>query len=644
MKIDNDGWSAEVKIPYSALRFPKEELSVWAINFGRQIRRLRRIYYWSPVNNTTDNSMLFSGHLSNLENLTPPTRLFIIPYSSIYLNNYSGQNDVKVKAGADIKWGISESFTLDAILVPDFGQTSYDNVQYILGPFEQEFSEKRSFFTEGVDLFNKAGLVYTRRIGQTISSDVTLNENESIDFFPSQTNLLNATKISGRTKNGYGIGVMNAITEKASAIIKNKETGSIRNVTITPLTNFNVAVIDKRYGNNNSVSLINTNVTRAENYDDANVSALVTNNYFDKNSYNFKNELKYSYINSETDKKGYWLSTTFQKTEGKNRFGGSARYVSKDYEINDFGINYYTDYLKYNAYYYYKILEPTKLFNSFSTKVNLDVRVNNTSQKPEQVNFYWSITTNDKNNNYRGFGIGTNPVTTYDHYEPRTDGRYMKLQRDMFLWGGYSPNFNKKFLIEFYPELYIKEKKGTWGYDFSIYPRWRINDKLLVKFGIYLLDNYKDYGFIDNIDGNIIIGVRDQKTLENSLNLTYNINPKLSFNVDLRHYLTTGKYLEYYDLLEDGDYASSDYSSDTNDFNYNDWNIDVLLSYWFAPGSQLVFLYRNSADYFISQYNFNYGENIHNIFSEDKSNIISLRINYNIDYNYWKTRLKKTKS
>ena len=129
--------------------------------------------------------------------------MFLIPYSSFYLSGSEAQKTKgELKGGLDVKYGINDAFTLDAILVPDFGQTKFDNVILNLGPFEQQFNENRPFSTEGPDLFSKGNLLYSRRIGATPNLDLNLNENERILEMPSAINLLNALKISGRDKDG----------------------------------------------------------------------------------------------------------------------------------------------------------------------------------------------------------------------------------------------------------------------------------------------------------------------------------------------------------------------------------------------------------------------------------------------------------
>src|SRR5690606_25001149 len=156
--------------PYAALRFSDAPQQVWGINFYREFRRLRQQFTWNFISNKIGYELVQAGVLRGIENIKPPTRLFLIPYTSYYYDKNSEGEGHTVKGGIDIKYGISESFTLDAILIPDFGQTRYDNIELNLGPFEQQFIENRPFFTEGTDLFSKGNLLYTRRIGGSPST------------------------------------------------------------------------------------------------------------------------------------------------------------------------------------------------------------------------------------------------------------------------------------------------------------------------------------------------------------------------------------------------------------------------------------------------------------------------------------------
>ena len=247
VEITNYGWVVEMKIPYAAVRFSSDKKQTWGLNFFRDVSRDRQQFSWNLIDNKINNESVQAGILDGIENIETPTRLFLIPYSSYYVNSSKEQTTGKIKGGLDLKYGINDAFTLDAIMVPDFGQTAFDNVVLNLSPFEQQFGENRPFFTEGTDLFNKGGIFYSRRIGGGPSTSANLGTDEIFTKNPATVNLLNALKISGRTKNGLGIGVLNAVTDKTYAEITNTATGVQRKELVEPLANYNVMVLNQRF-------------------------------------------------------------------------------------------------------------------------------------------------------------------------------------------------------------------------------------------------------------------------------------------------------------------------------------------------------------------------------------------------------------
>jgi len=210
VKIVDDGWIVEMKIPYRALRFSKD-VKTWGLQFHRRFRIDNTQYSWNAIDRTKGNVGLYHGELTGIENIEPPIRLAFYPFASTIFNNMDRPN---FNIGMDVKYGITENFTLDATLIPDFSQAAFDNVTLNLGPFEQTFGEQRQFFKEGVDLFNKGNLFFSRRIGNAPSGSVDLSDNEVLTDFPNEVKTINALKVSGRTKKGLGIGFFNAITEK----------------------------------------------------------------------------------------------------------------------------------------------------------------------------------------------------------------------------------------------------------------------------------------------------------------------------------------------------------------------------------------------------------------------------------------------
>ncbi|MEL6652308.1 MAG: DUF5916 domain-containing protein, partial [Bacteroidota bacterium] len=300
VKISDFGWSVEVEIPYSSLRFPKKEIQSWGVNFGRTIQRRNEETYWHPIDPNLNGFVNQFGTLNGLVGIKPPVRLQLTPYVTGYLQKDPSFNTWRpsLNGGMDLKYGINESFTLDMSLIPDFGQVRSDNVVLNLGPFEVRFDETRPFFTEGTELFNAGdGLFYSRRVGEVYGIDPILEENEvHVGGLPAIAPLVNATKLSGRTKGGLGLGFFNAVTNRSYSKAIDTLSGNERAVVVDPLTNFNVIVADQNLKNNSNISIINTNVTRSDGGRNANVTGS-SFSFFDKsNTWNVSGSMGLSQI------------------------------------------------------------------------------------------------------------------------------------------------------------------------------------------------------------------------------------------------------------------------------------------------------------------------------------------------------------
>ena len=128
VKMQNDGWIVEVKIPYRALRFTQQENPTWGIQFHRHYRKTREQMTWNPVDPSKGNIGLYHAELKGIKNISPPTRLSFFPYASGLISTYDNETETDLAAGMDVKYGITENITLDATLIPDFSQAGFDNV------------------------------------------------------------------------------------------------------------------------------------------------------------------------------------------------------------------------------------------------------------------------------------------------------------------------------------------------------------------------------------------------------------------------------------------------------------------------------------------------------------------------------------
>ena len=635
VKITDYGWVVEMKIPYAALRFPSTDIQTWGINFFREVRRNRQKYTWNFIDNQIGAFSQQAGILEGIQKITPPTRLFLIPYTSAYFNSNKEESKATFKGGLDIKYGINDAFTLDAILIPDFGQTKFDNVVLNLGPFEQQFNENRPFFTEGTDLFNKGNLLYSRRIGASPQFYPELADNETIEEFPSTVNLLNALKVSGRNNDGLGIGVLNAITKKTTVNIRNVDENTYREAIVSPLTNYNVTVFDQRFNQNSSVSFINTNVTRDGSYRDANVSGLVFDLNTKENTYNLSGKVTASSVYDTQNTNGISSSIYLAETAGKVRYSVGADYISKDYDNNDLGINFQNNFYDFFGSVSYRILKPTKVFNSFRVNLNSYFEYNNDSNYNQGNNINVNINTTTKKNHYFGIGFNINPLESFDYYEPRSNARYLIIPEYKGFWTGISTNYNNKFAFDFNLNYGKVNEPGRTDLGLFISPRYRFSDKFSLVYAINPFFQKNNIGWIDYLSGSneIIMARRDRNTIDNSLTGKFSINSQMNFNLSVRHYWSFAENNAFYTLNDNGRLIENlSYNANKNS-NFNTWNLDLSYSWWFAPGSQATVLYRNNAADFSRNINKSYGSNLNNVFSDNLNHTLSISVRYFIDYN-----------
>ena len=641
-KITANGWQVEMRIPYAALRFSQEKVQTWGVNFFREVRRNRFNYTWNLIDNKIDNQCNQAGTMLGIENIKTPTRLFFIPYTSYYANaNSKTKTYGELKGGLDIKYGINDAFTLDAILIPDFGQTKFDNVILNLGPFEQQFNENRPFFTEGTDLFSKGDLVYSRRIGGSPTREANLAADEEIVKQPSNVGLLNALKVSGRTKAGLGIGVLNAVTDNTYADIVNTATGATRSEKIESFANYNVLVFDQRFRKNSSISFINTNVTRNGDFKDANVSALLFDLNTTKNTYNLSGNYKYSIVNdlgTANDTEGFSYNLYAAETSGKFRYGAGFSYVSDNFDINDLGFNNQTHYHAINTNTSYRILKSNTLFNAFQIGLYNYTEFDNRTGRLQRYQNNLNTNITDKKNNFYGLGINGSPFKTFDFYEARSfnEERFFTRPERIGSWFYFSSNYNNKFALDINPYFTIFNEANRQSLGIDVGPRYRFNDKFSLSYNFGYTTNKNDIGRIAASGSDIIFARRNVNTITNSLRGKYAINDVMTFNLEVRNYWSYTLNNLIYTLQNDGGLIENTTFTNNRNQNFSSWNLDLSYNWIFTPGSQISILYRNSASNFDRGAGFSedFGPNLRNILNNQTLNHnLSISVRYFIDYN-----------
>ncbi|GGH03080.1 hypothetical protein GCM10011416_22460 [Polaribacter pacificus] len=640
--VTNDkGWSVEMKIPYSALRFANQPIQHWGFNFHRRLERLNEQHTWTHIDNSIGRWTQHDGLVEDFKNIKPPTRLEFYPYASSAANTYKGNTDYDWSIGMDVKYGLSENFTLDATLIPDFSQAGFDNVELNLGPFEQQFSEQRQFFTEGTELFNKGNLFYSRRIGSNPIDQFDvysqLNPNEEVIDYPEKVTMLNAIKVSGRTKNGLGIGVFNAITNKTEATIRDNNTGETRKAVTSPFSNYNILVLDKQFNQNSAITLINTNVTRSGDFRDANTTGLLWHLETKDSKYNVDGSVKMSTIFDDVNNPntGYTFDTSFGKNSGRWSWEIGYNFEDKNFNPNDMGILFSNNEQQIYGSAGFRTLKPEGIFNNYS------------------FNFYNNLLYQHHSGVYTGYeaGLNFNAQTkkrlsfegnlnygseNKDFFEPRqgsTSGVYfLRPQRlNVNAWVGTNSQKRLRVSADIYYTGYSNDPKSSFG--FGISPKYRFNNQLSLQYDFNYNKTLADRGYVDQIGSAVILGERNRKSYVNSLSGKYSFSTKSSLSLTFRHYWSSVDYNNnYYQLNSNGGLSPTAYNNGS-DVNFNNWNLDINYIWQFAPGSQLIALYRNSIFNQNNNANLDFFENIDDLFNQPNQHLFSLRFVYYIDYN-----------
>jgi len=638
VKITPSGWVVEMKIPLSVLRFPTQSVQNWGLNLWRWIARNREWDVWNFVNITYPGWWKKNGLWRGVKELNPPVRLSFTPYVSGYLEFDSGLGtEFLYNGGVDFKYGISQGFTLDSTLVPDFGQVQSDDIELNLSPYEIKYNEKRQFFTEGVELFTKGDLFYSRRIGDKPANYDSIydevDDNEVIHKNPNEARLINATKLSGRTNFGLGIGVINAMTGNTYATVLNQVTGEEKKVLTQPFTNYNMVVLDQTLFSHSYISLVNSNVSRKGHH--GNVTA-VDFNFADKtNTYGLNGIFGYSWVRSSQEKQsGYKLLLNGGKIGGNLQAKYKLSLISDDYNQDDFGYLRRNNEVVNEISLSHQISKPVSCFLSLQNQLKVIYGRTYAPGDFSELIYNYEISAQFKNHFQLGLTFEHAPIERKDYYETRVEDRYFINYKYVKL-GFYGMTDPRKSIWIESGGNYIMSN----DYDFeansvilAIFPHFNLGNHLNLGWECVYERGNNQPGYVDQDSeiGTIYFGRRDRETVINTIELSYLFNPKISLTFRLRHYHSKADYDSFFELLPDGNFVLSEY--DTNhDINYNAFNIDFTLRWNFAPGSEILLNWKN-AIYTSEEFpGDNYWQNFFNTLNQPQVNSISLKVIYYFD-------------
>lgn len=661
--VDAEGWNAEMRIPLSQLRFGNKENHIWGIQVMRHIFRKEERSKWQEIPRDSPGSVHLFGELHGIKDIKPKRQFEITPYTLAKIdrfepetgNPYADGTKSFFTAGLDGKIGITNDFTLDFTINPDFGQVEADPSEVNLSAFESYFSEKRPFFIEGKSIFdyrpssgfvisnfNRDNLFYSRRIGRSPQYYPSLEEDEYADV-PDATTILGAFKFSGKNKNGLSIGILETVTAEESA--KVSYMGTEREVIVEPLTNYFVARVKKDFNKGETniggmLTAVNRDLSTPELFflpTAAYTGGIDLKHYWKERTYYISLNADMSHIigdeeaisNLQTSSSRYYqrpdashLSLDETRTQltgsaaslrtgktgsGKWMYESSLTYRSPGFEINDIGYMQSTDAIHHGTWvgYYIRkpfwILEKFFLNNNYWTAVNFEGKllyfsenINFNAKFKNKWNLNGSFTHSSKEYSVSALRGGPALILPGSwNYNININGDNRKKISPFFGFYIGDGNLNSSLTTSFWTGLNYKPIDAL---SVSLFADYTCNERELQYISVEEMDE----------DPRYILGSIDQKTLSLTLRLDYNITPNLTIQYfgspftsagtyDNLKYITDSKAEDYFDRYRVFSNSQLSYNSSEEIYSIDE-NMD------------------GTVDYTVDQPNFN--------FSQFKSNLV----------------------
>jgi len=651
-KITEKGWVAEVRVPFSQLRFPDKDVHTWGLNVSRWNARLRESSRLVHSPKTESGFVSRFADLEGIEGVKPKRAFELMPYgvARTDLNSRADNPFVspaahRMDAGLDVKYGLTSTLTLTGTINPDFGQVEVDPAVINLSQFETSFTEKRPFFTEGASVFRFGNgpansrwgfnmtfptFFYSRRIGRAPQGSIAADWVDS----PVETTILGAAKVTGKVGKGWTVGVLDALTDKEEGWYSlGSEVGK---ATVEPRTNYLVARATKEYGKDSRVGFLFTSVNRA--LTDNLEGALRESSYFaGVDGYSlFKNKAwilewlaggslvegseaaisrtqlsgaRYyqrpdaghvEYDPTRTSLTGWMNRVTLGKQQGRWRPNLQIQMLSPGLELNDLGFLPRTDAISTHAVLHYLNTDQTKWTREISGWVG----------KYQNWNF---------DNDLTGNGVASNLYVVFKNYweafmwgggatnrlsDQSTRGGPASVRPSYWYWGGgFGSDPRKTFSAGLEGERLEDGFGGSTDYFYaslsyrptsairvSITPTFRRTDEYA-----QYVTTVEDAAYTPTYGKRYIFATLDQRTLDIGIRTDWTMNARLSLQMYVQPFVASGDYhsFKYLTRPREGEFTST---ADTGnpDFNFRSVRGSAVLRWEFRPGSAMYVVWNEN--------------------------------------------------
>ena len=592
--IDKEGWTAEMRIPLDQLRFSGENVHIWGLNVGRHLSRLQESSIWKQIPKEANGVVSLFGELKGIKGIKPKRQKDIMPYMVAKTESYKKDNfdpyskghESNLSVGLDGKMGITNDFTLDFSINPDFGQVEADPSEVNLSSFETYFKEQRPFFIEGKDVmsfqltmgqngYSSDNLFYSRRIGRQPhyrpDGDYVKNAEN--------TRILGAFKLSGKTKDGLSVGIMESFTDKVSALttIGDRET----KVEAEPYTNYFVGSVTQDYNKGNTrlggmITSTNRDLSDPTLKNLLPGSAYTGGLHFEHNwknrKYTFLLATEFSQVNgtsaaiksvqessvhyfqrpdahylkydsTRTSLLGNGGNISFLKQgEGHWRYLLWINWRSPALELNDVGFLRKSDDIFQVAWVSYRLWKPTNIYRTLNFNMNQWTGWDYGGRSTFKGGNF-GINSKLKNYWFVNFQVSMD-ASNIDNYVLR-GGPSLRLPGQINFYASVSSDDRKKFVYGFNSGNSIGFNKVSKlldvGFDFS----YRPIDAIKITLTPGYQSGYNDMQYVTTVAGKYIMARIDQKMFRSSFRFEYYPRPNMSVQYYGQPFIFSGKYSQY---------------------------------------------------------------------------------------------------
>lgn len=699
--IDSLGWIAEMKIPFTQLRFSNNKDSqVWGLQINRRFFRNEEKSHWSYFSQDESGWVRHFGELHGIRNIKPKRQVEVSPYILAKTESYTKDEDNPFSKGfepgygigLDGKIGITNDFTLDFSINPDFGQVEADPSEVNLTAFESYFEEKRPFFIEGRNITNFQisgggnsfaldNLFYSRRIGRSphYYPDVDSDNNEYADV-PDNTTILGALKLTGKTRNGLSIGVIESLAAEEKADVSRQ--GNKSTEVVEPMTNYFVTRVQKDLNDNNTIiGGMFTSTNRFINQEDSVLNYLNTDAYtggidFTQNWKDKKYYLTLNYamshirgdstamIAQQESSRRYFQRPnhdykTFDSTRtsmtghaGTLQFGkrGSSKlrwvfwvtWRSPEFEANDIGFLHHSDAIFQVFWAGYRWTEPFSIFRNMQLNFNQwtgwDFGANN-SFYGGNLNMWMQFT------NHWQLGYGTNIDGGSSSNSMLRGGPSIKYPGSFNYWLNFGTDGRKK--LQLYGNLganygFENSSKSNW---YGIDLVYRPFDALRIAFSPDYSVSMDEMQYINteeyNNENRYVFAQLNQITTDLTIRIDYTITPELTIQYYGSPFISAVDYSDPKYIIDpnadkfedrystDMSFSTEDYVNDY-DFNFRQFRSNLVARWEYRPGSLLYLVWTQGKTGSVDTGNFSMMNDFDALFNIHPYNVFLVKLSFRI--------------